>query len=199
MLNVLVYRIYSRLIKTVLKFNRNLSLGENVFFKGWSLIEIKNGGKVSIGSNVTLNSVNSGYHFNMHSPVKLFVDRFNAQILIGDNSRVHGSSIHAFQLVSIGKNCLIAANCQIMDSSGHDLSFENVENRINTTGNTKPVYIEDNVWLGANCIVLPGVRIGCGSVVGAGSVVTKSIPKMSLAAGNPARVIRSVEENINKL
>ena len=53
-----------------------------------------------------------------------------------------------------------------------------------------PVVIEKDVWLGANVMVLPGVRIGEGAVVGAGSVVTRSIPAMTMAAGNPARIIR---------
>jgi acetyltransferase-like isoleucine patch superfamily enzyme len=53
-----------------------------------------------------------------------------------------------------------------------------------------PVVIGDDVWLGANVIVLPGVRIGEGAVIGAGSVVTRSIPAMTVAVGNPARVLR---------
>jgi acetyltransferase-like isoleucine patch superfamily enzyme len=95
-------------------------------------------------------------------------------------------------LITIGKNCLIAANCQIMDNSGHDLSFDDVANRINTTGVSSPVTIGDDVWIGANCIILPGVTIGQGSVVSAGSVVTKDIPSMVIAGGIPARVLRSV-------
>jgi acetyltransferase-like isoleucine patch superfamily enzyme len=54
----------------------------------------------------------------------------------------------------------------------------------------RAVVIEDDVWLGANVTILPGVRVGRGAVIGAGSVVTKSVPPMSLAVGNPARVIR---------
>lgn len=57
-----------------------------------------------------------------------------------------------------------------------------------------PIVIEDNVWLGGGVIVLPGVTIGENSIVGAGSVVTRSIPRDVIAVGNPARVIRSVYE-----
>jgi acetyltransferase-like isoleucine patch superfamily enzyme len=93
----------------------------------------------------------------------------------------------------VGRRCLIAANCQIIDGSGHDLSFENVENRINTKGSARPIIIEDDVWIGAQTIVLPGVRIGKGSVIGAGSVVTRDVPPFTVAAGNPAKVIRTAD------
>lgn len=162
-----------------------------VTFKAMPSITAKNGGKIKIGKNVTLNSLNLGYHINMHSSVKLLADRKNAIIDIGDNTRIHGSCIHAFKSITIGKNCLIAANCQIMDGNGHDLSFENVSNRLNTTGDAKPVVIGDNVWIGANCIIMPGVTIGAGSVIAAGSVVVKDIPEMCIGGGNPATVIKT--------
>ena len=57
-----------------------------------------------------------------------------------------------------------------------------------------PVIIEDHVWIGAGAIILPGVRIGKDSVIGAGSVVTKDIPAGSVAVGNPCRVIRQITE-----
>lgn len=137
----------------------------------------------------------------MFAPVKLFVDRPRATIIIGEGTRIHGSCLHSYASIEIGKRCLVAANCQIIDGSGHDLSFGDVENRINTKGDCHPIIIEDDVWIGANTIVLPGVRIGKGSVIGAGSIVTKDIPPMVVAAGNPAKVIRvaaQVVENMEK-
>jgi len=117
-------------------------------------------------------------------------DRDGAIIKIGDNTRIHGSCIHARRNIQIGKNCLIAANSQIFDCSGHDLAFDNVEERINTTGPAKEIVINDNVWIGINTIILPGITIGRGSIIAAGSVVVKDIPPMCLAGGNPARVIK---------
>ena len=58
----------------------------------------------------------------------------------------------------------------------------------------KAIVIEEDVWIGTRSIILPGVRIGKGSIVGAGSVVTKSVPQFSIAAGNPAKVVRSRSE-----
>lgn len=57
----------------------------------------------------------------------------------------------------------------------------------------RPIIIEDEVWIGARCIVTKGVTIGKGSIIGAGSVVTKSVPPYSLAAGNPARIIKGIQ------
>jgi len=85
---------------------------------------------------------------------------------------------------------LIAANCQIFDGNGHDISFPDVENRINSKGASKPIVIEDSVWVGANSIILPGVTIGRGSVISANSVVIKDIPPMVVAGGNPAKIIK---------
>ncbi|MEU3223697.1 sugar O-acetyltransferase [Streptomyces sp. NPDC006976] len=59
---------------------------------------------------------------------------------------------------------------------------------------SEPIVIEDKVWIGSNAVVLPGVRIGYGSVIGAGSVVSRSIPPMSVALGTPCRVVRPITE-----
>lgn len=188
------YHIKSKLMVLFLKKNKNFKLGKRLKILGTPLIDIKDDCFLYAEDNVTLNSRNRGYHVNMHSPIKLYADGKGAIIKIGENTRIHGTCIHAYESITIGKNCLIAANCQIFDGSGHDLSFANVENRINTKGISKPVVIEDNVWIGINSIVLPGVTIGNGSVIAANSVVTKSIPPMVLAGGNPAKVIKKHDQ-----
>ena len=60
---------------------------------------------------------------------------------------------------------------------------------------SEPIVIEDKVWIGSNAVVLPGVRIGYGSVVGAGSVVSRSIPPMTVAVGTPCRVVRPITDD----
>lgn len=171
---------------------KGICLGKNIRIKGFPIVFLKKKGSIILEKNVTLNSSNFGYHINMHSPVKLMADRPNAKIIIGENSRIHGTCIHAYKQIKIGKNCLVAANTQIIDGSGHDLCLENPSNRINTIGDTKEINIEDNVWIGANCIILPGVTIGEGSVIAAGSVVSKDIPSRCVAAGNPAKIIKTL-------
>lgn len=167
-----------------------IKYGKNVTILGTPVLAVSNGAKIILGKNVMLDSFNRGYHANMFAPVKLVVSAPGAIIEIGDDSRIHGACIHARQSVRIGKRCLVAANCQIIDSNGHELAFDDVDNRLNTTGVSSSIEIEDSVWLGIGCIVMPGVKIGRGTVVGAGSVVTRSLPSMCFAAGVPAKVIR---------
>lgn len=174
-----------------LRWKRGVECEGRVHIRGWPLIDLVEGTSLTLEDGVMLNSRNEGYHVNMHSPVKIMADRPGARIRIGAETRVHGTCIHAYESITIGKGCLIAANTQIFDGSGHDLSFDNVEERTSTQGDAKPVEIQDYVWIGANVIVLPGVCIGRGSVIAAGSVVVSDIPPLSVAGGNPARVIRS--------
>ena len=90
-------------------------------------------------------------------------------------------------LIEIGDNCTFAPNVRII---AHDASTRRL------TGFTRlaRVSVEDNCFIGDSVLLLPGVTVGEGSIVGAGSVVTRSIPKGSVVVGNPARVICTVEE-----
>lgn len=161
----------------------------SIRFRGVVLLEKSSKSTISIGKNVTLRSSNLGYHLNMHSPIKLSTDN-GAKISIGSNSRLNGCCIHASNEIIIGNNCLVAANTQIIDNNGHNISFDDVENRINTYGIAKSIRIGHNVWIGANCFILPGITVGNGSIVAAGSIVTKDVPPMSIVGGNPAKLIK---------
>jgi len=115
----------------------------------------------------------------------------DAEIVIGDYCLISpGVRISAAQSIHIGDNCMLAAMVTISDSDWHG-----IYNRIRPFRCTKPVVIENNVWLGERVIVMKGVTIGENSVVGAGSVVTKNIPPNTVAAGNPARVIKTINPN----
>lgn len=176
------------------KLDKRKTIGSNVKFRCLPVIIMKKNTNLILGDGVVVNSEKKGYFLNMHSPCKFLLDKQGGQIKIGKNTRIHGTCIHAYKSVEIGENCLIAANTQIFDGSGHDLSFNNADNRINTYGSVKPIIIENSVWIGANSIVLPGVTIGYGSVVAAGSVVTKDIPPLTLVGGNPAKIIKRNDE-----
>jgi acetyltransferase-like isoleucine patch superfamily enzyme len=112
----------------------------------------------------------------------------NAEVRLGDRVRMSGTVIGAARSVTIGNAVLCGANVTITDTDWHGIPVE----KRGEAGKTAPVLIEDNVWLGLNVVVLKGVTIGRGSVIGAGSVVTKSIPQGVVAAGQPARVVRTL-------
>lgn len=89
--------------------------------------------------------------------------------------------------ITIGNGVFIGPKCNLI-TINHDVD---PGNRSATYG--RPIVIEDNVWIGINSTVLPGVKVGYGSIVGAQSVVTRDVPPMTIVAGNPARIIRKIE------
>ena len=177
----------------LLNNRKNIKLFGKVQVKNKPCIDIKDDALLELGKNVTLNSKNEKYHLNMFTSVKLYADRKGSKIKIGDNTRIHGSCLHAYEYIEIGKNCLIAANCQIFDGSGHDVYLKNASLRIKTIGKSKLIIIGDNCWIGTNCIILPGTILGNNCVIGAGSVVRGKFGNNLLISGNPAESIKSIE------
>ena len=168
----------------------NIELNRGARFVSFPSVFASNSSKIILEENVVLNSLNFGYHLNMYSKVKLLADGKNSKIVIGKNTRIHGSCIHAQGEIVIGDNCLIAANCQIFDSNAHELSMANPTSRINTIDQPKKIEIGNNVWLGTGCIILPGAKIGNGSVIAANSVVKGEVPANCLFGGNPAKLLK---------
>ncbi|MFZ2446303.1 MAG: acyltransferase [Syntrophobacteraceae bacterium] len=114
-----------------------------------------------------------------------------AEIRIGNGcASSNNISIIATQLISIGDDCLIGDNVVITDSDAHEID---PVLRASGPGPSKPVFIGKNVWLGSRVMVMKGVTIGDNSVIGAMSLVNKSIPPNCVAAGNPAKVLRNLE------
>ncbi len=108
---------------------------------------------------------------------------------IGDRVFInYGCSIGATERIRIGSNCSIGTHVIMIDNDFHRLEPE----RRNELPSSKPIVLEENVWLGARVIVLRGVTIGAHSVVGAGSVVSRDIPPRVVAAGVPAKVLRAI-------
>ncbi len=164
------------LLNAQLRMRGNVRLPLSVRLLG--RVRIAGGGDVVFGNGVSLTG-------NI-VPVE-FVAHRGARIVIGDYTFInYGSSISAFELVTIGRHCLLGHYTFIIDNSEHDVRQHNM------LPPSKPVVIEDHVWIGSRVIVLPGVHIGHHAVIGAGSVVTKDIPPLCVAAGNPARIIRSI-------
>lgn len=171
---------------------RNLTIGKGI--KCWGSIYLVKSKESSILMGDNLHIVSSFRRRGISIFSKLNISAFfNSKIDIANNVGLNGTSISCRTTrISIGEGTIIAPNVVITDSDFHALWP--AENRILNMGyeNDRPVRIGKNVWLGMNVIVLKGVTIGDNSIIGAGSVVTKDIPANVLAAGNPARVIKSL-------
>ena len=155
-----------------LHLGRHVYLGERVTVYGES-----SGGTVAIGGRTSL-----------HDDTYLQTSR-GGSITIGENTHIQrGCQFSAYVgSIDIGKNVQIAPYCGLYPyDHAIDASLPIHEQGFTTRGG---ITVGDGAWLGFGVVVLDGVRIGSGAVVGAGSVVTKDIPDMAIAVGNPARVV----------
>lgn len=177
----------------ILKFRMlGVSLGKGSSIVNRVYLYVGNSAHVSIGDGF---AVNSGDNINaLCSNIRCSIKvGDNATLTIGNMSGMSGGCIWATDSITIGNYVNIGANCTIMDGDIHNTDWK--LRHIDRTSESpipykhRPIAIEDDVWIGANSIILKGVTIGARSIIGAGSVVTKDIPADCIAAGNPCRVI----------
>jgi len=151
-------------------------------------VKIDGGGRVDIAEGVIL-----GYELAPvvgSGMIALQPRTSEAVIEIGKNTATSNNvSMVCCQKITIGSNCRIGDMVSIVDADFHEI---NPSTRGNSAGVIAPVLIADNVWLGSRVMVLKGVSIGENSVIAAGAVVVKNIPPNVIAAGVPAKVIRSI-------
>lgn len=115
---------------------------------------------------------------------------YGSNISIGDNVYINfGCIILDCAEIKIGNNVLLGPNVGLY-AANHAL---NIERRVAGDCYSKPIIIADNVWIGGDVKIVPGVTIGKGAVVGTGSIVTKDVPENAVAGGNPCRVIKMIE------
>lgn len=146
---------------------------------------IRGEGIIRIGNNVHL-SGRSCFYFMSGVPEKPVIE-------VGDGVFIgNGCTLSAGRKITIGNGVLMSAGVRIHDNDGHSLDIERRRKGTpQTSDEMSPVVIEDDVWIGADSIILKGVNIGRGAVIGAGSVVTRDVPSNCVAAGNPATIVKS--------
>lgn len=140
------------------------------------------------------------------------LERDRGTVHIGNSTFIGSSRLICANRIEIGNDVLIAWNCTIVDHDAHSSNWyersQDVANwrrglldGVSEAAASKdwsvvpsgPVYIKDKVWIGFGSTVLKGVTVGEGAIIGAGSVVTRDVPPWSVAAGNPARVLKQLE------
>ena len=186
----LLYAVYSPFQNLKLKWN-GVKTNGLVFTGGSLFVSRAKNSTISIGRGCRFMSKECGNLIGLnHRCMLSTVD--SAKLVIGDRCSFSGVALRCFGDITLGDNVRVGANTTIISGDAHQDDPR--------AGKNKPINIEDNVWIGANVMILKGVTIGRNSVVGAGSIVTRSVPENVVAAGNPCKVIKSLnEETIKKL
>jgi tetrahydrodipicolinate N-acetyltransferase len=204
--------------RTLLRFSLHISIIRTLYFSArygpWCVVS--RGTRIKIGSESRINLTPGSFLLlgfaNFGPPPCVLQLGFNAQLSIsgtvnvGRGSRVYindrghleignrsyindCSVITCFDRIHIGSNCAVSWNTNILDTNIHELVVQGTPRP-----RSQSIYIGDRVWVGTGAIVLPGVTVGDGAVIAAGSVVKSDVPPNAVVAGNPARVVR---ENVS--
>lgn len=198
-------RIFYNVVRKLTRFvataigKQNLRLagvqfGKGLVLYGIPIVSAEKDTCIEVGQRVVLCSWSEYTDLGINHPVVLRTLALGAELIIGDDVGISGATICAAKSVAIGAKTMLGANVIISDTDFHSLLPENRRyNKDTNTIQVAEVKIGENVFIGANSIILKGVCIGKNSVIGAGSIVTNNIPDNVIAAGNPCRVIRNLD------
>jgi acetyltransferase-like isoleucine patch superfamily enzyme len=154
---------------------RQLNLGEECEIEDGALLDFRDGGSLDLGSGVT---VKSG----------AILAPFGGFIRIGEKSGVnHYSVLYGHGGLTIGRYVRFAAHCLVVPAN-HGIAKGDIPIFVQPLS-TEGISIDDDVWIGAHCVILDGVSIGRGAVIAAGSIVNRSVPPQTVAAGVPAKAV----------
>lgn len=164
-----------------------IDLGKRCSFHGSVSFKRYPASRIHIGDDCKFNSAHASNRIGVNRPCMITTLKADAEIYIGSGCGFSGTVIASGEKVVLGKNVRCGANTLIMDTDWHDDDPR--------TEPAFPVKIGNNVWLGVNVVVLKGVEIGEGTIVGAGSLVSSSLPACVVAAGSPAKVLRALDKS----
>lgn len=189
---LLLSPIYSPIAKFVFYLN-GATLGKNLKVRGLIKIIVTRKGMLTIGDNL---SINSGNNYNIIGRQQTNTFWVDGELIIGNNVGISSSVIICKYKIVIDNNVTIGGNTVIYDTDFHNLNplIRNNKELDTKTAVKLPVIIHNNVFIGAHSTILKGVTIGENSIVGACSLVSKSIPPNEIWAGNPAKFIKKVNE-----
>ena len=181
--------LYNRCLFTIKKIN----FGKDLRICNKLYLKLKGNNVVNIGVNFGFSTGGGKNPLSRNIRGAIELEK-GASMTIGDNVGISSSCLWVFDHLDIGNDTKIGADCIILDSDAHSLSYVERMNGNTDRPNAKKagITIGKNVLIGTRCIILKGVTIGDRSIIGSGSVVTKSIPPDCIAAGNPCKVIRSI-------
>ncbi|MFH0755879.1 MAG: acyltransferase [Bacteroidota bacterium] len=168
-----------------------IEVGRHIVWMGKPIISKTPGSSIKIGPMCAFCSRSGQTALGVQHPVIIRTLKAGAGIEIGANVRMSGTTICASDHIRIGERCVIGANVTIADTDFHSLNSQIRSSPDDfNDAHSKPVVIEDDVFIGGGAYILKGVKIGQGAIIGAGSVVSKDVEKNAVVAGNPARFIK---------
>lgn len=169
-----------------------IKLQKGSIFWGIPRVLVYPGSKIFMGLKIKFRSASMSNLIGLNRKTIISTHHENAIIQIGDNCGFSAVVIGARESITIGNNVMAGANVLITDFDWHSMKINERENGI---PESKPIFIEDNVFIGYSSTILKGVSIGENSIIGANSVVVKSIPANVIAAGNPCKVVRPISNS----
>jgi acetyltransferase-like isoleucine patch superfamily enzyme len=178
---------YARLVFAA----KGLDWGQGWRLYGVPLILRHRGSTMAFGDGLQLRSWLSSNPLGPAHRIILCTWQHRAVLEIGSNFGMTGGAICAAERITVGDRVTVGANSTIIDTDFHPLDLQ-LRLQCPQAARTAPVTIENDVFIGMNCIVLKGVRLGSGCIVGAGSVVTRDVPPFAVVAGNPACLVGPV-------
>ncbi len=181
----------SNWFKVILKATK-VTYGKNLLLKGVPVIFNKSGASLTIGENVTIKSSFLSNLVGLYQRTIIVTRADEAEIIIGDNVGISGTTIYARKSIVIGDNTNIGGNTKILDNDFHPLGIEDRNADIKEKIGTRPIVIGKNCFIGCNALILKGTILGDGCVVGAGAVVSGKFEGNSVIAGNPAKIIKKL-------
>jgi len=182
--------LYTQNILKFIWFKRNIITGKCIQWIGIPLIQNSKESIIKIGNNCLICSNENYTALGVSHKTIIRTLKKQSSIIIGDNVRMSGTTICAAESIIIGNRCVIGSDVIIADTDFHSLDSTTRFTELDSImAISSPIIIGDDVFIGTKSIILKGVNIGNNSIIGAGSIVTKSFTENSIIAGNPAKRI----------
>lgn len=183
----IIRNVLNAVVSLIVRSQVNVSVGKCSKIKWWALRSIR-GGRIEIGSNCIIKS-------------RIAFDSPNGQVKVGDRCYLGASLLVCHTGITLGDDVVISWNVTIVDHDSHAVDWEHRKSDVIDWAKgckrwdsvtIRPVHIGNKVWIGFGASILKGVSIGDGAVIGAHSVVTRDVPPFTIVAGNPARIVRTL-------
>ena len=178
--NKLLYAIYSPIVWVKLRLNGVITVGKS-FWIGLPYISRHKKSTIQINGRCRFSGKQTSNPLGNNHKCMISTLRENAKVEIANGCGFSGITISCANSIKLYHNVRCGANVSIMDHDGHWDDFRSAE--------PKGIIIEDNVWVGANSIIMKGVVIGRCAVIGAGCVLRNSVPPYSIVIGNPSKIV----------